>query len=216
MGRTTTLARLALAAAVLGGVSYIASWNLPLTEAVSLAWKGSGVALLAVYAALKARSRDGWLICAVMAFGAAGDVLLGAAGMEVGAAAFLIGHLIAIWLYARNPRPATTASQRIAAILLVPGTVAIAWLLPADRAGAAPVALYALGLAAMAAFAWLSRFPRYRVGLGALAFLVSDLLIFARSGPLEGQAWVGYAIWTLYFGGQLLIVLGVTRTLERA
>jgi hypothetical protein len=45
--------------------------------------------------------------------------------------------------------------------------------------------------------------------------VVSDLLIFARSGPLEGQAWVGYAIWTLYFGGQLLIVLGVTRTLNR-
>jgi uncharacterized membrane protein YhhN len=216
MDRTMTPARLALAAAVVGGVSYIASWNLPLSEAASLAWKGSGVGLLAVYAALKARSLDGWLVCAVMAFGAAGDVLLGAAGMEVGAAAFLVGHLIAIWLYARNPRPATTASQRLLAILLVPATVAVAWLLPADRAGAGPVALYALGLAAMAAFAWLSRFPRYRVGIGALMFVVSDLLIFARSGPLEGQAWVGYAIWTLYFGGQLLIVLGVTRTLEKA
>jgi len=216
MDRTMTPARLALAAAVVGGVSYIASWNLPLSEAASLAWKGSGVGLLAVYAALKARSLDGWLICAVMAFGAAGDVLLGAAGMTVGAAAFLVGHLIAIWLYAKSPRPATTPSQRILPIVLVPATVAIAWILPTDRAGAAPVALYALGLAAMAAFAWLSRFPRYRVGIGALMFVVSDLLIFARSGPLEGQVWVGYAIWTLYFGGQLLIVLGVTRTLERA
>jgi uncharacterized membrane protein YhhN len=216
MDRTMTPARLALAAAVVGGVSYIASWNLPLSEAASLAWKGAGVGFLALYAALKARSLDGWLICAVMAFGAAGDVLLGAAGMEVGAAAFLVGHLIAIWLYARNPRPATTLSQRIVPIVLVPATVAIAWMLPTDRAGAAPVALYALGLAAMAAFAWLSRFPRYRVGIGALMFVVSDLLIFARSGPLEGQAWVGYAIWTLYFGGQLLIVLGVTRTLEEA
>ena len=215
MDRTITPARLALAAAVVGGVSYIASWNLPLSEAASLAWKGTGVGFLALYAALKARSLDGWLICAVMAFGAAGDVLLGAAGMEVGAAAFLVGHLIAIWLYAKNPRPATTLSQRILPIVLVPATVAIAWMLPADRAGAPAVALYALGLAAMAAFAWLSRFPRYWVGIGALMFVVSDLLIFARSGPLEGQAWVGYAIWTLYFGGQLLIALGVTRTLER-
>jgi uncharacterized membrane protein YhhN len=215
MDRTMTPARLALAAAVVGGVSYIASWNLPLGEAASLAWKGSGVGLLAVYAALRARSLDGWLICAVMAFGAAGDVLLGAAGMTVGAGAFLIGHLIAIWLYARNPRPATTISQRIVPIVLVPATIAIAWMLPADRAGAAPVALYALGLAAMAAFAWLSRFPRHWVGLGAVMFVVSDLLIFARSGPLEGQAWMGYAIWTLYFGGQLLIALGVTRTLEK-
>jgi uncharacterized membrane protein YhhN len=216
MDWSRTAARLALAAAVIGGVSYIASWNLPLSEAASLAWKGSGVGLLAVYAALKARSRDGWLICAVMAFGAAGDVLLGAAGMTVGAAAFLIGHLIAIWLYVRNLRPATTLSQRILPIVLVPATVAIAWMLPSDRAGAPAVAFYALGLAAMAAFAWLSRFPRYRVGIGALMFVVSDLLIFARSGPLHGQEWVGYAIWTLYFGGQLLIVLGVTRTLEKA
>ena len=215
MDRTKTLARLALAAAVVGGVSYIASWNLPLSEGASLAWKGSGVGLLAVYAALKARSQDGWLICAVMAFGAAGDVLLGAAGLQVGAAAFLVGHLIAIWLYARNPRPATTLSQRILPIVLVPATVAVAWMLPSDRAGAPPVALYALGLAAMAAFAWLSRFPRYRVGIGALMFVASDLLIFARSGPLQGQDWVGYAIWSLYFGGQLLIVLGVTRTLEK-
>jgi uncharacterized membrane protein YhhN len=68
----------------------------------------------------------------------------------------------------------------------------------------------------MAALAWKSRFSRQWVGIGALMFVVSDLLIFARSGPLEGQAWVGYAIWTLYFGGQLLIVLGVTRTLEEA
>jgi uncharacterized membrane protein YhhN len=216
MDRSVTPARLALAAAVIGGVSYIASWNLPLSEAASLAWKGSGVGLLAVYAALKARSRNGWLICAVMAFGAAGDVLLGPGGMAIGGGAFLIGHLIAIWLYARNPRPLTGMGQRILPLLLVPATVAIAWLLPADRAGAAPVALYALGLAAMAAFAWISRFPRAMVGAGALMFVVSDLLIFARSGPLHGQDWVGYAIWSLYFGGQLLIVLGVTRTLARA
>ncbi len=211
----TTPAKLALAAAVLGGVSYFASWNLGLSEAASLTWKGSGVGLLAVYAALCARSRDGWLICAVMAFGAAGDVLLGAAGMTVGAAAFLVGHLIAIWLYAKNRRPQTTPSQRLLAIVLVPATVAIAFLLPADRAGAPAVALYALGLAVMAAFAWLSRFPRGMVGIGAVMFVVSDLLIFARSGPLEGQAWVGYGVWGLYFGGQLLIVLGVTRTLAR-
>jgi uncharacterized membrane protein YhhN len=59
--------------------------------------------------------------------------------------------------------------------------VIVAFLLPADRAGAPGVALYSLGLALMAATAWLSRFPRYRVGIGALMFVVSDLLIFGRS-----------------------------------
>ena len=208
-------ARLVLAGAVVAGVSYMASWDLALSQSASLAWKGAGVALLAVYAGLLARGLDGWLICAVMAFGAAGDVLLGAAGLTVGAVAFLVGHLIAIWLYLRNRRVVTTPSQRLLAIVLVPATVAIAFLLPTDRAGAPGVAVYALGLAAMAATAWVSRFPRAMTGIGAVMFIVSDLLIFAREGPLAGQAWVGFGIWGLYFAGQTLICLGVTRTLAR-
>ena len=72
MKSESLLARVVLAAAIIGGVSYLAADYLPLTVAVGLAWKGSGVALLALYAALRARSLDGWLLAAVMAFGAAG------------------------------------------------------------------------------------------------------------------------------------------------
>ena len=215
MGNNKTIARLVLAASVIAGVSYVWSWGLPLSEAASLAWKGAGVGLLAVYAALKARDLDGWLITLVMAFGALGDVLLGAAGLVVGAVAFLIGHLIAIGLYWRNRRPAPTLSQRLFAVVLVPATVTIAFVLPADRAGAPGVAVYAFGLAVMAAFAWLSRFPHYRVGLGALMFVVSDLLIFAREGALAGAAWIGLAIWSLYYFGQMLICVGVTSALAK-
>lgn len=215
MGENAAMARVVLAASVVAGVSYTWSWGSPLSEAASLAWKGAGVGLLAVYAALKARDLDGWLICAVMAFGALGDVLLGAAGLVVGAVAFLIGHLIAIGLYWRNRRPSPALSQRLLAITLVPATVIVAFLLPADRAGAPGVAVYALGLALMAAFAWLSRFPRYRVGLGALMFVASDLLIFAREGALAGAAWIGLAIWGLYYFGQLLICVGVTGALAK-
>ena len=213
MDRREAAALLVLAAAVIGGISYVASWNLGLPDAASLAWKGSGVGLLALYAALKARTFDGWLIAAVMALGAAGDVLLGPAGPAGGGLAFLIGHLVAVWLYLRNRRAETTLSQRLLAIVLVPATVFIAFELPTDRAMAGPVAAYALGLGLMAATAWVSRFPRRLTGVGALMFLVSDLLIFARMGPLAGREWVGYAIWGLYFAGQLAIVLGVTRTI---
>lgn len=215
MERRLTLPNLVLAASVVAGVSYIASWDMPLSQTASLAWKGAGVGLLALYAALKARGLDGWLICAVMAFGALGDVLLGAMGLVVGAVAFLIGHIIAIVLYLRHRRPAPTLSQKLLAITLIPATVIIAYALPADRAGAPGVAFYAFGLALMAAMAWLSRFPRYRTGAGALMFVVSDLLIFARSGPLEGAAWVGLAIWGLYYLGQLFICLGVTGVLAK-
>lgn len=205
--------RIALAAAVLAGVSYMASWNLGLAPAVATAWKGSGVALLAAYAALRARGTDGWLIAAVMAFGALGDVLLETSGLTVGAVAFLIGHLVAIGLYLRNRRPAGMA--QLGVVVLVPITMAAAFALPADRQMALAAAAYSAGLSGMAAAALISRFPRALTGIGALMFLVSDLLIFARAGPLDGVAWVGFAVWGLYFGGQLLIVLGVTRTLAK-
>lgn len=209
MGSNDRLARIALAFSIIGGVSYVASWSLPLSDAASLAWKGTGVGFLALYAALLARSLDGWLICAVMVFGALGDVLLGAAGLTVGAVAFLIGHLLAIWLYARNRRQSLSFSQKLFAILLVPAVVATSYLLPGDRTMAAPIALYAAGLAIMAAMAWTSRFPRFLVGAGAVMFVVSDLLIFARSGPIPESFWSGLAVWALYYAGQLMICIGV-------
>lgn len=207
------LRRAALAAAVLGGVSYVAAWSMDLPPGWDLAWKGTGVGFLAVYAALNARSADGWRLAAVMALGAAGDVLLGVS-MTVGALAFLAGHGVAIWLYLRNRRPELSRSQAALAIVLVPAATIIAFLLPNDRPAAPGVAVYALGVAAMAATAWISRFPRLVVGLGAIMFVVSDLLIFGRMGPLPDNFIVGLAVWGLYFGGQLMICLGVTRTLS--
>ena len=67
----------------------------------------------------------------------------------------------------------------------------------------------------MAGSAWNSNFPRYRVGLGAMAFVVSDLLIFARTGVLAEAGWVSYAIWILYYGGVLMIATGVVTTLVK-
>ena len=214
MSIKTTLAKAVLIASILAGVSYVASWGLHLPPAADLTWKGLGVALLAIYAALNARSLDSWLLVAVMAFGALGDVLLGAAGLTVGALAFLVGHLFAITLYLHNRRPGPTRSQLALAIVLVPAVVAVAYLLPVDRAGAPGVAVYSLGLALMAATAWLSRFPRYRVGIGALMFVVSDLIIFGRGGPWPDNFAAGLAVWGLYYLGQLLICVGVVRTLK--
>jgi uncharacterized membrane protein YhhN len=199
-----------LIAAVIAGVSYLFGMSLALSPAVMIVWKGAGVALLAVWAALNARELDGWLIAAVMAFGAFGDVLLEAAGLEGGAGAFLIGHAIAMLLYFRNWRPRITFSQRMLSALVVPLSVFIAFSLTQD----VMIAVYTFFVAGMAASAWTSRFPRYRTGIGAMMFLVSDLLIFARMSFLEETAGVSLAIWALYFGGQLLIVLGVVGILR--
>ncbi|WGM40602.1 lysoplasmalogenase family protein [Caulobacter sp. NIBR1757] len=201
--------KLALLAAVVGGTSYVLAWGMNLPPAWDLAWKGTGVGFLAVFAALRARSLDGWLLTAVMTFGVLGDVLLGV-NFITGALAFLAGHLVAIGLYLRNRRPALTRSQLLLAVVLVPATVIIAFLLPTDRAQAPGIALYATGLSAMAACAWISRFPRLWTGLGAIFFLISDLLIFARMGRIEPGFTVGLAVWGLYFAGQVMICLGVS------
>ena len=215
MGQGDQVTRLVLTAAIVAGVSYLATDYLTLSPAQSLAWKGAGVGLLAVFAALRARSFDGWLVFAVMAAGAAGDVLLGATGFVVGGGAFLVGHLIAVRLYLKGRRQVLSWPDRLFAGALIPTTVMCAFLLPADRGSAPGVAVYATGLSCMAASAWISRFPRDRVALGALMFLASDMLIFARSGPLAGQAWLGFGVWSLYFAGQALICIGVVGTLAR-
>ena len=77
------------------------------------------------------------------------------------------------------------------------------------------VAAYSVILAAMATMAWSSNFPRYRVGIGAILFVISDLLIFAELGPLANSEWSGIAIWYLYYFGVLMIAVGVAQTLVK-
>lgn len=211
----TGILRAVFAAALIGGVTYYVSHRTGVDGAALAAWKSTGVGFLALWCALQARSCDGWLITGVMAFGALGDVLLETSGLTVGAVAFLAGHIIAITLYLRHPRARLTGSQRLLGALVVPLSVLIAvvWVPGKDAIG---VAVYTAFVASMAASAWVSRFPRYRVGIGAMMFLASDLLIFARMGPLMNSALPGLLIWPLYFAGQVLIAWGVVRTLRTA
>ena len=208
------MARMVFWAAIVAGTSYYFAHDLGATGPLAIVWKGAGVTLLAIWCAMQARSRDGWLIAAVMAFGALGDVLLETAGLTAGALAFVAGHVLAILLYFRNWRPHLTFSQRVLAVLVVPLSVFIAASLvpPKDMI---PIAVYTLFVGGMAASAWTSRFPRYRTGIGAMMFLASDLLIFARMGVLAESSLPGMLIWPLYFGGQVLIAWGVTRTLAQ-
>lgn len=197
-----------LLASLAAGISFWFVKDSDLPGLYQMAWKGAGVALLAVYALARHKGADSRLIAAVMAFGALGDVLIELA-LEAGAVAFLIGHLIAIRLYWQHRRDRTSFSQKAAALAFIILIPAISFLLPADRAGAPGVALYATGLGLMTAMAWTSSFPRYRVGIGAVMFAVSDLLIFAKLGPLATSALPGLLIWPLYYFGQFLICTGV-------
>ena len=151
-----------LVASLLAGISYYFARTGQVPGLYLMAWKGAGVALLAAYALARHKGADLRQIAAVMAFGALGDVLIELV-LEWGAVAFLIGHLIAIRLYWRHRRARLELSQKLAALAFAILIPAISFLLPADRAAAPGVALYALGLGAMTAAAWTSSFSRLPV-----------------------------------------------------
>ena len=202
-----------LLASLAASISYFFARDNPVPGLYLIAWKGAAVAPLAAYAARRAKSADGWLLVAVLALGALGDMAL-EVDMIVGGALFALGHLIAIALFLRNPRARRTGSQWLAAVALLLGTPLVAALMALPDPRWPMAAAYAAIVGAMAASAWTSRFPRYRVGIGAVLFVISDLLIFAREGGHAPEAVSWWLVWPLYYAGQFLIATGVVRTLR--
>lgn len=202
-----------LVASVAAAIVYYLSREAAWPEIGLLALKGAACALLALYALLQGRGRDSRVLAAMMAVAALGDVAI-AIDFGTGALLFFAYHAIAISLYLRHPRERTTASQKAAAVAMLLLTPLLFWLLTAERAIAWTAGIYGLALGGMAACAWMSAFPRYRVGVGAALFLASDLLIIAASGPLMGQELAAGLVWPLYYLGQLLITVGVLQRLR--
>ncbi|WP_225007364.1 lysoplasmalogenase [Novosphingobium percolationis] len=198
-----------LALSLVFGISYWLADHSHVPGLYEIAWKGGGVALLAAYAWSHHPTKDAHRIALVMAFGALGDMVL-EINFTLGAIAFLLGHLEAISLYVRHRRATPSPSQKALGVATLIGVPLISF----ELSGQFPVAFYALGLGGMAAAAWLSDFPRYRVGLGAMMFAASDLLIFARMGPLAQSPLPHLLIWPLYYFGQLLICTGVIGALK--
>ena len=177
-------------------------------------WKGAGVGFLAMYAAHRGRGKEGALIALVMAFGALADVVL-EFNFLFGGLLFAVGHVIAIYLYLTNRRERKTASQTGAGFALLLGTPLIAGLLTYPLENWWLAVLYAIVVGAMAGAAWISRFPRYRVGLGAVLFVISDLVIFAREAGHMSRDLAEWLVWPLYYGGQFLIATGVIQTIRK-
>ena len=172
--------------------------------------KGSACALLAVYAYLRHSSRDARLVALMMAIAALADMAI-EFDIKAGAAIFFVYHCAALVLYLRNKRPVLAPSQKGAVAALLLGTPIVGYLLYPEQVAA----IYALALGAMAAAAWASNFPRYRVGAGAVLFVISDWLIFAGMGPLARSPVVENMVWPIYYLGQFLITVGIVTTLRK-
>lgn len=203
-----------LVASLAASISYFFFRDNPVPGYYLICWKGAGVAFLAAYAARRARDLNGWLLVVALGFGALGDMAL-KIDMIAGGALFALAHLVAIALFLRNSREWRTGSQWLAALALLIGTPMIAILLALPDPRWPLAAGYAAIVGAMAASAWISRFPRYRVGMGGVLFVVSDLLIFAREGGHIPEAASWWLVWPLYYGAQFLIATGVVQTLKR-
>jgi YhhN family len=202
-----------LVAAVVLGVSHLLTWALPFEHAWVVIWKGASVGLLALFAALNAKSLDGWLLTTVLVLSAVSDMLIVTIGSIEGGIAFMVADAIAITLYARNLAHPFFSLRSVAALTLVPLASLFSYVIVTDRAEAPNIAIFVTPLAAMTAFAWLSRFPRHLTAFGATLILLSDLLIFTRQGPLVGIPWLSYAVWLSYFAGEVMVCVGVVSVL---
>ena len=201
-----------LLASLAFGLTLPFAQNLPIPGVALVLWKMCGVGFLIPYALR--RHHDGqflWLAMVLGLYSLADGVL--EQSTFWGGLIFAVGHVTAIALYLKHRRVLMAPSQKILALTLLVVTPFIAWYLPADRAIASQTALYGLIVGGMAAAAWSSNFPRYRVGAGAVMFVFSDMVLVAQMGPLAG--WVGqpYTVWYFYYLGVLLIAVGVVQTL---
>ncbi|MFN3618850.1 lysoplasmalogenase family protein [Sphingorhabdus sp.] len=205
-----------LLASLLAGISFPATWLfLPLDGGLfAMIWKMAAVGFLVPFALRRHHEGEFVLLAIMLAFYALGDGLI-ELSMVAGALAFAAGHLVAIVVYFRHRRVGAVVSQKLLAVTILLATPVIAYFLPPTRDEGVQVAAYSVILAAMAAMAWSSNFPRYRVGFGAILFVVSDLLIFAQLGPLADSAVTGIAIWYLYYFGVLMIAVGIAQTLVK-
>jgi uncharacterized membrane protein YhhN len=202
-----------LASIAAAGAFYFLRDN-PLGEGTwGLLAKGAAVGLLTIYAWLRVpperRGLDGTLLVTALVLAAAGDVAI-ELYFTVGGAFFTAAHCVAVVLYLRNPRPRKSPSQRMLGLALFIATPLVSYLL----SGKVEIALYGAFLGAMAAAAWISRFPRYRVGTGAVLFVISDWLIFSRAGSFDLGVLPDLLIWPLYYAGQVMIATGVVQCLR--
>lgn len=198
-----------LMASVIAAFAYYFLQDNPIGELWLMLIKGSAVGFLSIYALRRAPGVDGKLLAVVMAICAVADAAI-QISLVMGGALFAVAHMFAIALYWRNAREKTVGSQRLLALALFIAAPSISYFL----SGRADIAAYGLTLGLMASFAWMSRFPRYRVGIGAVLFVVSDWLIFSKLGAFDLGVLPGLLIWPLYFAGQLMIATGVTQTLR--
>ncbi len=195
---------------LLFGITFPLAAYLQVPGTFAIVWKAGALTFLVPYVLRRHHNGEFAMLGVILGLCAVGDVLV-EIQMELGAAAFGAAHILAILLYSRHRRIKPVFSQTLLAMSLLLFTPVIGYSL-----GGITTAGYAILLGAMAAMAWSSNFPRYRVGIGAVLFVLSDILLFAREGgQLPSVMAVQIAIWYSYYCGMVLIAIGIVQTLVK-
>ena len=183
--------------------------------------KALSIAPLSLMAFRVLKTLDGLILSIALVFSCVGDVLLDLHREDFfifGLLAFLVTHLLYIWLFLRNLPMSNRLGRQKKAIILVLmmySAAMVIWLWSGLGAMRIPAMVYLGAITVMCMTATMADFARPSVMLGAILFLLSDSLIAATrfKTPIPFS---NYAIWLTYYLGQYLITLGFLREKLRA
>ena len=146
-----------------------------------------------------------------------GDFLLSRPGdraLRAGIAAFALGHVlyvVAFWLQFSPSLFADQLALVLPLLLVLLGLTTERWLMPRTGDLRPAVRIYVLLILLMGCLAAQQPIPRDTILLGALAFILSDLLLslqlFVTNRGLFGRL-APFAVWFFYYAAQVLIIAG--------
>ncbi|MFC0203422.1 hypothetical protein [Novosphingobium soli] len=166
--------------------------------------------LLGVYAALRHKGNDTRSLAAMLALQGIGGALIETAPL-IGLNLLLLAYLIGLGLFMAHRRAVVDSSRRASALALVLGTPLLCFF-AADRAGVSVPVFLGLALGGMTAGAWISTFPRGRVGLGAAVIVAGVVLEIATLGAAPSV--VASIAWPLLYLGNFVLATGITGELR--
>lgn len=176
------------------------------------------VSAMAVLTAVAAFEGAPSLLVAGLAASTLGDVFLAGKPQRwllPGMAAFFLAHVVYVALFWQLSEGGLSwPVQTGQAGLVLGGALYIRWLAPwVEPKMRLPVILYGAVILIMGAAAIALPSPYRLVTLGALMFIASDAILahqlFCQPEGKPPQRLASYAVWFLYFAGQVAILLGL-------
>lgn len=218
LGRFTALGRfekLLLVISLIAGFGFLFTRSLePYPGSVVV--KALGVSPLALFTLRLLKDRDGLILGTSLIFSVGGDVFLGLNREDFfvfGLGSFLVAHLLYIFLFIRSmPMRLILSPLRKAGVtlLVLYSVIMLAWMLPSLGELAIPVIVYITVITGMGVSAALAGFRAPWVLVGSILFILSDSVIAVNKFKIPFAA-SAYLIWSMYYIGQYLIVMGYVR-----